>query len=69
MWVGGLFAVRLTYLSPFLQVLAAYVLMMAGMVVGMLVPHALELVLPRSAAKSQTDAASVRAPRVREAQP
>ena len=43
MWVGAQLAMHLENLSGQMQVVAAYVLMMAGMCAGMLVPHVLEI--------------------------
>ena len=43
MWAGAQLAASLTIFAAQTQVVLSYLLMMAGMVAGMLVPHALEL--------------------------
>lgn len=43
MWAGAQLAMRLENLPGSMQVVVAYVLMMAGMCAGMLAPHALEI--------------------------
>jgi hypothetical protein len=54
MWAGAQLASHFDTFAGETQVVLSYLLMMAGMVAGMLVPHALELALPRRRMKDES---------------